>query len=799
MKVAENFEGFDSCWNHVDFMLSVAKRLDIPVCVGNYVWSSGPSYESGLEVRFGQKIGGACIGMSTVPEVLIAKSIGLDVFGLSFVTNLGTGLSKLKLSHEEVMDIAEKASIQYKKLLKNILQEIPLPKTRINNMSVDVTIANRTLRSFPYEGLSSAVKSASTYVLEHLLLNKNSPPYNAIITGGVNLQDDKNDPTLVSIWLKDIPFFPLKSKGLGDSGYIATSSNKNGRFCDTLLIQTGVTGLTIVESTFLSLVLNDLRIYNVILLVSGSLLDEKDPLVDKIGLIGDYLNFTSFNKPLKILSQICPPHSHGGPIIDTQKLSMFLSPSSFGSNDQIVSSSHNELQQEGRDFYKIMGYYSSVFPTHAEREFAKKLGMDGVCITSMVPLYTLQYLGIQVVPLCLFNQHHDKMLNAAVDVQHQKSPLFVPGLAIKKCDAILGIFRIHHLLKKHSQPPLKLITLPESVQKEERSAMDYKKAVQFIQKTFFDGETSVSVSIVVIDYNLDLFIPEMGLSNHDKLKEGMGEIDIAAGDDIKVIKEVLLKDIPELNYMGTNKNLAKLQLCSLKQPKREEKNKELSSQFFLVTGVNCVPFDPISATEIPLLIRAFKMFGAKKLLLVSSLLSLNAVHDHNHQKPSPAIGIVNDILNFTGRNPLIGKNLDEFGPRFPDMSEPFSLDMNKKLLDFYQSIGTNREKSHIENDNEDLLLKTVNMFCVNQKNIFYTKQEAIIAKDLGNCDVINDVMVAEVITARHSGLSITAMGPIIVQNQQQILTQKSRDVLLKLSKFFIFSNFDANSSSKKKK
>lgn len=73
---------------------------------GVYVGVMGPSYESAAEIRFFGQIGGSAVGMSTVAETIAARHLGVKVAAFSCITNLGTGLSRTKLSHAEVKDVA---------------------------------------------------------------------------------------------------------------------------------------------------------------------------------------------------------------------------------------------------------------------------------------------------------------------------------------------------------------------------------------------------------------------------------------------------------------------------------------------------------------------------------------------------------------------------------------------------------------------------------------------------------------------------------------------------------------------
>lgn len=101
---------------------SILKELNIRYGRGVYCGVSGPTYETAAEVRYLQKIGGSAVGMSTVPETIAAKHMGLRVFGISCISNLATGISKTPITHEEVKEttaLVEKAfSVFLKEFLK---------------------------------------------------------------------------------------------------------------------------------------------------------------------------------------------------------------------------------------------------------------------------------------------------------------------------------------------------------------------------------------------------------------------------------------------------------------------------------------------------------------------------------------------------------------------------------------------------------------------------------------------------------------------------------------------------------
>lgn len=94
------------------------------VSEGVYVGVQGPTYETAAEIMFYSKMGGGAVGMSTVSEVIAARHAGLNVVGLSCITNLGTGLSKTKLSHEEVKEVAAKVEVKFSKALVEFTRQL---------------------------------------------------------------------------------------------------------------------------------------------------------------------------------------------------------------------------------------------------------------------------------------------------------------------------------------------------------------------------------------------------------------------------------------------------------------------------------------------------------------------------------------------------------------------------------------------------------------------------------------------------------------------------------------------------
>jgi purine-nucleoside phosphorylase len=104
-------------------LLASAKKEKIALKQGVYVWFSGPSFETPAEIRMAQVIGGSAVGMSTAPECIIARRLGMKVAGLSVITNLGAGIKGANPSHAETKREGEKAAANMKRLLTRFFRD----------------------------------------------------------------------------------------------------------------------------------------------------------------------------------------------------------------------------------------------------------------------------------------------------------------------------------------------------------------------------------------------------------------------------------------------------------------------------------------------------------------------------------------------------------------------------------------------------------------------------------------------------------------------------------------------------
>jgi purine-nucleoside phosphorylase len=101
-----------------------AEELELPIQEGVYAAMLGPSYETPAEIRFLKTIGADLVGMSTVAEAIAANYLGMEVLGISCVTNIAAGLSKEKLNHADVLRIGQQTSNVFAKLLAGILPRL---------------------------------------------------------------------------------------------------------------------------------------------------------------------------------------------------------------------------------------------------------------------------------------------------------------------------------------------------------------------------------------------------------------------------------------------------------------------------------------------------------------------------------------------------------------------------------------------------------------------------------------------------------------------------------------------------
>ena len=116
-----------------DQLLEIGKKTNQQIFEGIYCMYSGPNFETPAEINALKVIGGNAVGMSTVPEVLVANHCDLPVIAISVITNLAAGMNKTKLSHKETLENASLAEQNIVQLIKNFITEVKFNDPTGNN------------------------------------------------------------------------------------------------------------------------------------------------------------------------------------------------------------------------------------------------------------------------------------------------------------------------------------------------------------------------------------------------------------------------------------------------------------------------------------------------------------------------------------------------------------------------------------------------------------------------------------------------------------------------------------------
>jgi purine-nucleoside phosphorylase len=112
----------------VRMLRDAALECEVPVTSGVYAALVGPAYETPAEIRMLERLGADAVGMSTVPEVLAARALGMRVAGVSCITNLAAGLGNGPLSHAEVLEATARIASAFERLATEFVQRAATPR-----------------------------------------------------------------------------------------------------------------------------------------------------------------------------------------------------------------------------------------------------------------------------------------------------------------------------------------------------------------------------------------------------------------------------------------------------------------------------------------------------------------------------------------------------------------------------------------------------------------------------------------------------------------------------------------------
>lgn len=109
---------------YINIARQEAEKLSLNIKEGNYIWFTGPTYETPAEVNAARILGANAVGMSTVPEVIVANHQGVRVLGVSCITNMAAGILDQPLNHEDVVETSQKVKKEFQELIINTLHQI---------------------------------------------------------------------------------------------------------------------------------------------------------------------------------------------------------------------------------------------------------------------------------------------------------------------------------------------------------------------------------------------------------------------------------------------------------------------------------------------------------------------------------------------------------------------------------------------------------------------------------------------------------------------------------------------------
>ena len=550
---------------YVNLCRSVAKEQGIKLFEGSYAWASGPSFETPLEVLMAKQLGGACVGMSTVPEMLTCNYYGMECMGISMVCNLGAGLQTEPLTHKEVLENSKIGTEHMQLLVKETLSKIDFDEATPQTTATTEYLPLRKNESTHKLTAESIAKAAE--IIRVTLGEIDSVQMNVYCT----LPDAPNVSELENkVDLMTLPQFPY-STASGNFGYF-TKNSKNQLTLITNTHSSLDNTLTTEESTYIALVLNLLNIPNVAYFVKCS-----DSKVVPGVTQQEITNVTNFGyyEPLEYVETV------------------------YRTSERFVDTTSKDTKKNS-----YMAFMGPDLPCAMECHTAEELGHAVYGVTSLALHNSLKYLGFNVKTFVEFVGAPEKN---AVQIEN------VATRTVKQVD-IEQNHKLHYQMLKISE---------------------IEEATQFVKEQL--ELTDKNIESVILDLNLNL-----PFTQHE---------------NIKIIKSVPFKNIPHLQTeFGQTLSLATIgdkHILVVHHIDQSDESTYLRSN---------------SLIELSFIIRVCQhLHTVNNIYLNSAVVSaLNSSFEPIYA-PNTLVQY-RDHINFTGYNPLIGKNENRWGDRFFDVS-----------------------------------------------------------------------------------------------------------------------------------
>eukprot|EP00742_Colponemidia_sp_Colp-10_P003288 GILJ01003499.1.p1 GENE.GILJ01003499.1~~GILJ01003499.1.p1 ORF type:complete len:892 (-),score=162.25 GILJ01003499.1:151-2826(-) len=603
-----------------DFAKEVAAEENIPgVYEGVYCWTSGPTYETPSEIRAFMKAGGGAVGMSTVPEVVAAVAMDVEVFGVSLVTNAAAGLADEVLTHEAVTVEANLAGPRMEALIIGILRKLtPLPVKPMQKLaegSFCVPLVKEHALNVPAPTFERVAEAAHLITVANAFQKPLTLSYSighgqeAVLNGLVDVRE---------LAFSEVPHMPRLTASGRDARFVLGTTADGIRVI--AIAGTHLEGFDPLESRFIVSLLLILGIRELVVTLPAVSTAKTSFEDGQLVLIRDYHN-----------------HVRQGPAYLSDEDSIQNQVQDAKSQPKSLSNRLASVFSVSADV--LIGYPGPSMATKSEMNLAQLFGADLVSYTNLSPLDSSSLAGLDVAVVAVVaNQntytHIRNVLNACGEsLQKIFSASIVNGARCTVAQPLRPQPEPHvgHAvsIKRHK------LELPAQGNFDEAESCANRLKEAF-------GSTGSSVGFLV----------------HQRFASLLPKI-------LNISHQISFHDVDSSFTWADKTTTPKFVYGSLVSDPS-------------VYAVGLIGMRPYVEGEPSAVVtkgsRIMHSFGVTSYFLVSPMDSC---------VPAVAVGTVSvpvDCINFTGQSPLTGRNDSRWGVRFPDMGAVQNTTFSNGLL-----------------------------------------------------------------------------------------------------------------------